>query len=287
MEDEPGLTRLSRADCSAALPPADPAIRPPGPTKTKKHGTAQEKPSTSCCGNSGFLLMADDQAAALQAIVSARYGARALVICPHCAVGRARFVAWSGLPDEARAIRLDGAALRTLPAQTEALGAIARLLAARRGWLALAGDYGVGKTTLIYAALNHLADVGVFGRYITAPALLDYLREGIHLESPGSRLRGLMDAQALAVDELDKFQSTPWADEAIFKLFDARYRAHARQITLIGYNADGAARIPPFLASRMHDGRFQHIVLGGSDIRAKLTPLDPWDRGEQETPWIS
>jgi DNA replication protein DnaC len=209
-----------------------------------------------------------------------------LAICPTCDAGRAWARAWSGLPDEAQGVRLDGKVLRPVVAQLEAQQAIAHLVADPCGWLTLAGGYGTGKTTLIYAALNHLADQGVYGRYTTAPDLLDYLRDGMvdRGTSPGSRLRGLIEAPALAVDEIDKYHATQFAEEAIFKLFDAPYRARAEHATLIGYNLDGADRVPPFLVSRIRDGRFQYVELRGADLRPTLKRHDPWERGADDGP---
>lgn len=233
----------------------------------------------ACDGSGALLIPAADTRGW---IVSARYGDRALVLCPGCAAGRTRAQAWKNLPDEAAGVRL--ATLHAKAHQQPAIAAIARLLVEPAGWLTLAGDYGTGKTTLIYACLNALGDQGTPGRYTTAPELLDHLRDGMRDtagQSPSSRLQGLIEAPCLAVDEVDKYQATEFAEQAIFRLFDARYRARASSITLLGYNHEREDRIPPFLASRMRDGRFQRIVMHGTDIRPTLTrPLDAWDRGE-------
>lgn len=235
------------------------------------------------CDGSGLFLTAPETSSGL--IVSARFDTSVLVICPGCAAGKARAQAWCRLPAEAEGITLQG--LKKIAHQLPALQAAAKLIRAGSGWLTLAGDYGTGKTTLIYAILNHLNERGIFGRYETAPDLLDYLRDGmqdIQGASPSARIRQLIEAPVLAVDEIDKYQATPFADTAIFRLFNARYQARNSQITLIGYNADRQHLVPPFLLSRTKDGRFQHIVLEGADIRPTLTDgtLDPWDRGESE-----
>ncbi len=265
-------------------PAALPNSRPPPPFPA---------PSTTCppllsrcprCDDAGLVSAAAEDATHDGLVITARYGGdRVLAVCPQCPAGAERAWAWSGLPDEARGVRLDGG-LKVIAMQQEAIWAIQALLRDPRGWLTLGGGYGVGKTLLIYAALNHLADAGVYGRYTTAPDLLDWLREGIgDTLSPGGRMRQLLEAPALAIDELDKYNATAFAEEKMFQLFRARYEQRATHVTLIGYNLDGVERIPPFLRSRISDGRFRLVQMRGSDLRPALTgPLNPWDRGEGE-----
>lgn len=208
-----------------------------------------------------------------------------LVVCPYCIAGIARARKWANLPEEGAGVYLH--TLATHAQQDQAIAAISELLDAPRGWLTLAGDFGRGKTQLMYAALNHLADLGVYGRYFTAPSLLDELRQSLR-DTDGNAhselFRRLAETPVLAIDELDKYSPTGYAEEAIFKLFDARYRARATHATLLGFNLAHAHKLPPFLVSRMHDGRFKYIEIGGVDLRPYATPevLDPWDRGEGE-----
>lgn len=241
-------------------------------------------PRSACpCRGEGTLLADLTAATAARLIIVDRYASRAVVICPDCEVGRARAAAWSGLPNEARGLYLD--ALRAYRPQQEALEAIAVLLREPRGWLTLAGGYGTGKTTLIYATLNHLAEQGIYGRYTTAPDLIDHLRDALR-DADGrahsERLERLKAVPVLAVDELDKYRATEYAEEAIFKLFDHRYRERGSLATLIGYNRERGDRIPPFLLSRIRDGRFRLVQLDGADLRPAQTedPATAWATGE-------
>lgn len=223
-----------------------------------------------------MLLASLEEATAAQLICVDHYGSSVLVICPDCESGRARATAWSGLPDEARGLRLT--TLRQRPEQATAVQAVAQFVVEPRGWLTFAGGYGTGKTTLIYAALGHLADVGVYGRYTTAPELLAHLRDALRDHdgrAHSERLERLKTVPVLAVDELDKYRSTEYAEEAMFQLFDHRYRERRTLATLIGYNRDRGDRIPPFLASRIRDGRFRLVELDGADLRPTQTD-DPW-----------
>lgn len=196
---------------------------------------------------------------------------RLVVICPDCAAGHARFRAWSRLPDEARDVAFDR--LTDWPEQAEALQATMAFVQEPVGWLTLAGGYGTGKTTLIYAALNHLAAVGSYGAYWTAPDLIEELRSGLRDETGAAhsdRLARIAELPVLAIDELDKYRHTAFAEEGIFRLFQRRYQLRRTHATLIGYNLDGADCIPPFLRSRIGDGRFRLVEMPGVDLRPAL-----------------
>lgn len=209
-------------------------------------------------------------------LVTARYAQGLLVACT-CPAGQARARAWARLPAEAEGYTLDR--LVDEPSQRPALAAIGQLLRARRGWLTLAGGYGTGKTTLIYATLQALARLSIPGRYETAPDLLEYLRDSFaNGENPSGRMQTLIEAPALAIDEIDKYNPTGWAAENLFRLINARYQSRESLITILGWNVDGQDRIPPYLMSRARDGRFWYVELSGPDLRPGL---DPWDRGDE------
>jgi DNA replication protein DnaC len=248
------------------------------------------------CSNTGLGSMSLEQAHREGLIITSRWTHHVLIICPRCIHGQERMRLWRRMPAEGEGIRLDNGSLQEVPDQDQAYAAIQWLLEQRCGWLTLAGGYGVGKSMLLYATLNHLsADYGLHGRYLTAPDLLTQLRDGIG-ETTGisGRLKELIEMPVLAVDELDKFNPTEFAAEKLFQLFNERYQARAKSITLLGFNADRASRIPPFLRSRMADARFRLVMLQGRDLRrvmwggddeepidANDTALD-WTRGEQQ-----
>lgn len=199
-----------------------------------------------------------------------------------CAAGRAVLAAWQQLPPDAAGVTLES--LFDLPDQDQAIAAVEAFCTAPQGWLSFGGDYGVGKTALLYAALHRLAERGRFGRYITAPELIDRLRNLIRSDGdPDAYLQRWIDAPLIAVDELDKYDATEFAEKTIFRLFNARYERRATAGTLLAYNLDRAQRLPPFLRSRIRDGRFQLITLAGSDVRPALV-AEAWDRGEHEEP---
>jgi len=223
--------------------------------------------------------MATDLARAARLVMLDVYGDRALIPCD-CTDGRQRAAKWRNLPRAAKGISLT--TFRALPAQRLSLDLARSFVADPYGWLTLVGGYGVGKTRLIYGALNDLADVGMYGRYVMMPELINELRDSAREGGYGERLRRFVTAPLLAIDELDKIRDTEFVDDVLHAIFLARYQEHETRSTIIGYNADGANRIPPFLRSRIHDSRFRLAEMTGPDMRLFADKLDPWDRGEGE-----
>lgn len=280
--------RLS-AEAAGATPvtlrrrkPPSPQIPPASPT----YPPANSGPRCAHCGDNGAMLIQPDSTDDRHWMVidSYRVSERLcslLVVCPHCAAGQDRAKRWSNLPLDAEGVYLD--TMRAIPHQDQVAQAIEDLLVQPRGWLTLAGDYGLGKTQLMYAALNHLADQGLYGRYYTAPDLLNQTRDALRDRDGNTHsdlMRRLAETPVLAVDELDKYSPTAYAEEQIFRLFDARYRQRATHITLLAFNLAAAHRLPPFLLSRMRDGRFKYIEIVGEDLRP-AAQHEPWDRNEE------
>jgi DNA replication protein DnaC len=223
--------------------------------------------------------MEAEAARAARCVVLDRYGDRALIPCD-CTDGLSRAAKWRNLPREAHGVYLHNGS--TIPAQKAAHLEITAFVADPRGWLTLIGGYGVGKTRLIYAALNHLADAGIYGRYVMMPELLNELRNALRDDDYGERLRRFVEAPLLAIDELDKIRDSDFVDDVLQAIFLARYQQRETLSTIIGYNADGADRLPPFLLSRIKDSRFRLVELGGRDLRPIADQLDPWNKGDGE-----
>lgn len=203
-----------------------------------------------------------------------------------CPAGMRVVQDWQQLPPDSAGVTF--ASLFDVPDQDQAVAAAEAFCASPVGWLTFAGDYGVGKTALLYATLNHLAERRIYGRYITAPELIDRLRSIVRNGGdPDAYLDRWCAAPLIAIDEIDKYDQTEFSEKSIFRLFNARYQRLATAGTLLAYNLDRAGRLPPFLRSRMDDGRFQLVRLTGGDVRPALgegADLDPWDRGEGEAP---
>lgn len=148
--------------------------------------------------------------------------------------------------------------------------ATAQSLMAQPAWmLTLTGPFGIGKTRLLACIINAGRDAGWTSVYMTTAELLDHLRAAY---APGSNItfdglwEKIVNARILALDELDRWSPTPWAQEKFFELIDLRYRNGAEKLTAFATNAQ-LDDLPPYLASRMRDRRCRLFELAGVDMR--------------------
>ena len=255
--------------------------------------TISSPPLVCSCDGSGVVLERLERARDERLVVLDIYtiGTREIAQVPCvCASGQERMHRWRNLPAEADGVYLRRGGLSVVAAQREAVAAAQSFIGQPTGWLVLAGAYGVGKTQIIYATLNHLADLGQHGRYIELPTLLDELR-GIVAQGGDHRvvLKRLIDAPLLAIDECDKARESAFTQEVFEALFLARYRQRGTHGTIIGFNADRIDQIPPFVVSRMRDERFRFVEMRGADLRpvarqlaANAAVAGKWDRGKGE-----
>jgi len=94
------------------------------------------------------------------------------------------------------------------------------------GWLLLTGRYGCGKTHLAAAIANQAVSMGVATQFLTAPDLLDWLRFAYARDSDESfeqRFNEIRTVQLLILDDFGTQNATPWAQEKLFQILNARY----------------------------------------------------------------
>lgn len=146
----------------------------------------------------------------------------------------------------------------------------ARAVAQSPEWfLTLTGPYGVGKTRMLSCIVNEARESRWPAVYLTTAALLDHLRSAY---SPGAEVsydamwERVTTARVLALDELDRWNPTPWAQEKFFQLIDARYRAGAEMLTVFATNND-IEGLPGYVQSRMMDRRCRIFKMSGGDVR--------------------
>jgi DNA replication protein DnaC len=130
-------------------------------------------------------------------------------------------------------------------------------------WLVIHGPVGSGKSHLAAAVRNHLTRVlGVPTLFLTTPELLSSLREevGASDERRGTpkALKTACDAPVLILDDLGAERLTPFAEEQLFLLLDARYRR--RWPTLVITNLP-LKELPPRIGSRLADRVLCRVVL--------------------------
>lgn len=146
----------------------------------------------------------------------------------------------------------------------------------RHGILTLSGKPGTGKTTLLLAAVNAAREANVPAVYTTVTDLLDYLRRAYNPSNNGelsfdARWDLLIRVEVLALDELDEFNTTPWAMERFQRLIDERWRNMSTKLTVCATNSN-PKNLPEKVASRLGDGRAQLVRMSGRDMR----PQNAW-----------
>jgi DNA replication protein DnaC len=133
----------------------------------------------------------------------------------------------------------------------------------------LTGPYGVGKTRMLTCIVNAAREARWPAVYLTTAELLDHLRSAY---APGANVSydamwdRVSTARVLALDELDRWNPTPWAQEKFFQLVDARYRAGAEMLTVFATNS-GIEGLPGYVQSRMMDRRCRIFNMTGGDVR--------------------
>lgn len=140
---------------------------------------------------------------------------------------------------------------------------IAQRLRERSGthWITVWGSPGVGKSLLLAGAVNQAVALDRVAVYVTVPDLLEHLRKAYN---PANHIDGdkfwdlLVRADVLALDEVDRFNPTPWAKERFFELVNHRYNEPG--LTLFATNrsaVDGQpiiADAPGYFESRVSQG---------------------------------
>jgi DNA replication protein DnaC len=154
---------------------------------------------------------------------------------------------------------------------SEAYYAAADFATNPEGWLLLLGGYGTGKTHLAAAIANYVVqDHRMQVYFAVAPDLLHHLRGAY---APGSdvtydeRFEQIRSVYLLIIDDLGAEQSTPWAVEKLYQIFNHRY--NLRLPTVVTSNCD-LDRLDPRIASRLCDPDLcRHVFLAGGDYRMR------------------
>jgi len=162
-----------------------------------------------------------------------------------------------------------------LPGVQDAYEASETFAGAPEGWLVLSGENGCGKTHLAVAIARRCLDQGRMVLFQVVPELLDYLRATFKqgAEEPyDEAFQNMKKAEVLILDDLGAQQSTPWANEKLFQLFNYRY--NARLATVITINPMAIIGIDIRIHSRMQDRRLVRFVTMEHTVDYRPLDLD-------------
>lgn len=178
-----------------------------------------------------------------------------------------------------------------VPGGTEAYYAAAEFATHPEGWLLLMGRFGCGKTHLAAGIANYVVSYHRMQVYFAvAPDLLDYLRAAY---APGSettydaRFEQIRSVYLLIIDDLGVEQSTPWAIEKLYQIFNYRYNNRLPMVVTSNCDLDN---LDPRIRSRLCDQDLcRHVYIDAEDYRtrnmnAQFREQGPRGRGQSPHP---
>lgn len=178
----------------------------------------------------------------------------------------------AGLCDSEREFQLDF--FQAMDGKTQALQAVTEILNERRGWLFVHGDYGVGKTGLLKAAIGAACRMGLRACYVTAADILSEIKSTYRKDEQETE-REIIQRYAgltiLAIDEIgpDRISDTQWALSVLFSVIDKRYMRRTEAATLIASNTAPAELAVhqqfKYFENRTRDGL--RIKMAGKNLR--------------------
>ncbi len=221
-------------------------------------------PACPCCGGAGYVV---------RNVPVGDPDFERPIRCPECgpARERRRLAEYSRLEGEALTFRFAGYWAGRYGAKGHAaLFACQALLATQSGWVTLYGRNGLGKSYLLAATVNEARERGIAALYVTMTELLNALRKEIRAgdERFETLRRRLWETAILAVDEVDRYNETEWAETTVFELVEFRYRHWDRMGTLWATN--NFKLLPDYFQDRMSDGRFEFVEFEGDSVRPEL-----------------
>ncbi len=143
------------------------------------------------------------------------------------------------------------------------------------GWLVLMGGYGSGKTHLAAAIANYVVQEHRMQVYFAvAPDLLHHLRAAFAPNSATTyddRFEQIRSVPLLVIDDLGAEQTTPWAAEKLYQIFNHRYNNQFPTVVTSNCDLDS---LDPRIRSRLCDPDLcDHYFLSCGDYR--MRKLDP------------
>jgi DNA replication protein DnaC len=122
-----------------------------------------------------------------------------------------------------------------------------------KGWRVLVGGFGSGKTHLAAAVANYRLELGQPALFVVVPDLLDHLRAAFSPTSSityDDQFNALREAPLLILDDLGAHNSTPWAQEKLYQIFNYRYNQRLPTIVTTNLRLE---ELDPRVTSRLVD----------------------------------
>jgi DNA replication protein DnaC len=175
-----------------------------------------------------------------------------------------RFTFDTFLPEQALSPRCDMAAAKRACQEFAALP---------KGWLVLAGSYGVGKTHLAYAIAGALLRRAVPVYAASVPEMLTMIRGGFSDRqgyTAEQRLAALRTIEVLVLDDWGTEKGSDWVSETMFTVLNSRYNERLATVITTNLSPTELAQRDARLASRLLDaGLSRVLVLVAGDYRRR------------------
>jgi DNA replication protein DnaC len=147
-----------------------------------------------------------------------------------------------------------------------------------QGWLIITGEYGCGKTHLAAAIANAQIEAGNKVLFVTAPDLLDHLRNAFRPtdgdeEGYDTRFDEVRNTPLLILDDLGIESPTPWAVEKLYQVLNHRYNARLPTVITTNHSLDD---LEQRLRSRLYHQGFSEILnINAPDYRTGSGIIQP------------
>jgi len=151
-------------------------------------------------------------------------------------------------------------------------------------WLLLHGNCGAGKTHLAAAIALRVMEQGKSVYFAVVPDLLDHLRSTFDPNSGvayDQRFDDIRNAWLLVLDDLGTENTTPWAREKLYQIFNHRY--NERLPTIVTSNRDHH-ELDERVVSRLLDRNLtRDVVIDAEDYRRRGRPDYVQGRGRSRS----
>ena len=152
----------------------------------------------------------------------------------------------------------------------------ARLILSRtprpHGWLLLYGAYGMGKSGILKSMTAALCRCGVAARYVNAMDIILEIQQGFDTrdreQTSAAIIHRYSSFSFLAVDEIDRVNTSQWTLSILFKLLDERYNRRATFATALATNRTPESLRDDtwgYFENRTRDGA--RVQVGGASLR--------------------